>query len=98
MKRVKDVSKRFQGQAVLYKLPCKLRSRDVGIDDDFEFEYVVVSAVHAMFTGDETMVFAADEDGKVLSWLDLIVIRYWDVEDAASLFAEEYLQNCRKDD
>ncbi len=34
-------------------------------------EYVVVSAVVAMFSGAETLIFEANEDGEILNWSDL---------------------------
>jgi hypothetical protein len=34
-------------------------------------EYVVVSAVNAPYSGAETFIFPADEDGNVLSWAEL---------------------------
>jgi hypothetical protein len=34
-------------------------------------EYVIVSAVVAMFTGPETYLFAADAEGNITCWTDL---------------------------
>lgn len=33
--------------------------------------YVIVSAVYAMFTGDETYIFAANDAGQVTGWIEL---------------------------
>ena len=45
---------------------------DEGIDGiRRETQHVVVSAVDAMFSGPETYIFPADEDGKVLDWCEL---------------------------
>lgn len=43
-------------------------------DDDEEtpaYEYVVVSAVYATWTGPETYIFGADETGKTVNWSEL---------------------------
>lgn len=57
----------FQGEAKLWKI-----SRPVKIDEsDRMVEYIVSSAVSAMFTGPETYLFSADEKGEVLNWGEL---------------------------
>ncbi len=44
-------------------------SEPVSYDDDKQTQYVLSSAVIAMFSGPETYIFPAKEDGSVLSWL-----------------------------
>lgn len=63
----------FTGEAALYKL-----SEPIGYDWDYETDehaettsYVVVSATIAMFTGAETYIFPANEDGEVVSYGEL---------------------------
>ena len=34
-------------------------------------EYVVVSAADVMYSGPETYIFGADENGEVVDWLEL---------------------------
>ena len=50
-----------QGHKALYKLNPPLEGH----------EFVVVSSVHAMFTGPETYIFPADKNGKVTNWGEL---------------------------
>ena len=65
-KLVKDNLEGFSGHAALYEL-----DEEIGYDEDWEvpgkFEghtkYVVVSAAVAMFSGPETYIFPADQDG-----------------------------------
>lgn len=57
----------FTGKAWHFRLDPPL----VGYDDDGPYEYVVVSATHAMFTGPETYIFPADEKGEVTGWGEL---------------------------
>jgi hypothetical protein len=52
----------FTGEAVLYRLDPPLP--DSGA-------YVVVSATVAPFSGPETYIFTANEDGEVTEWLEL---------------------------
>lgn len=39
--------------------------------DDYTTVHVVVSAVHAPYSGPETYVFPADPDGAILDWAEL---------------------------
>jgi len=57
----KDVSEKFSGDAELYRMDPPLNG----------YEYVVSSAAMAMFTGPETYLFGADENGEVLDWMEL---------------------------
>lgn len=76
---IKDVSERFIGRAGLWRLStplCRERWEAVGADEDDHtetvgYEYVIASAVVAMFSGPETYVFGADEAGNVLDWCEL---------------------------
>lgn len=63
----------FEGNAWLFKL-----SEPVDYDYNYntkQYEkstnYVVVSAVDVMFSGPETYIFPANEDGKVINWSEL---------------------------
>lgn len=47
-------------------------------------EYFVVSSVHALFTGFETLVFPANEDGEVTDWLEVAGGRGMSREEAIS--------------
>lgn len=40
-------------------------------DTKVDAEYVVVSASNVPFSGPETYIFAADEDGKIVRWTEL---------------------------
>lgn len=57
----------FYGDARLFRLDPPLR-------DDYreaEYEYVVVSAVVAPYSGPETYIFGADYKGEVVNWGEL---------------------------
>ena len=54
---IKDVSEMFQGTAILYRLESG--------------DYIVASAAFVMFSGPETYLFKADENGKVTDWGEL---------------------------
>jgi hypothetical protein len=63
----------FQGEARLYRL-----SQPVAYDYDWENDtyksstnFVVVSAASAVFSGPETYIFPAGENGKVVDWCEL---------------------------
>ena len=72
---VRDLSgsEEWRGSAHLWKLSRPVRYPRFLMDDESpqSTEYVVTSAVHAMFTGNETYAFPADENGKVLDWGEL---------------------------
>lgn len=58
----------FTGVAKLYKLSPPLADEPWDEDDEPTLsEYVLVSGVNAMFTGPETFIFPADENGSVTS-------------------------------
>lgn len=57
---VKDVSHKFAGTAHLYR-----------VETEDGYDYVVSSGVNTMFSGPETYLFLADEDGNVLDWMEL---------------------------
>lgn len=70
----------FHGDAALYRLEPPFLEHDWRTDhveDDCRpglcpaHEYVVVSAVDAMYSGPETLVFPADSEGNVASWGDI---------------------------
>jgi hypothetical protein len=70
---VKDLDN-FSGKAALYEL-----DEEVGYNKDWDEEgkfnghtkHVVVSATVTMFSGPETYIFASDENGKILDWIEL---------------------------
>ncbi len=74
-KFLKNMRGSFTGDARLYEL-SKPVTFDKGYDDDSnpiqgETYFVVVSGTHVMFSGPETYVFPADQDGNVLDWGEL---------------------------
>lgn len=64
--KVKDLTG-FTGHASLYKLSEPMD----GDDTDEVFTHVVVSSTVAMFTGAETYIFPANEEGDVTDWGEL---------------------------
>lgn len=61
----------FRGMAALYKLSEPMISEvDCSHEDEYEYEYVIVSAVDALFI-EETYIFGASENGDIVDWLDL---------------------------
>lgn len=56
----------FTGDARLYKL-----SEPLGYTDSDMYDHVVVSAVNVMFSGPETYIFGADENGETVNWIEL---------------------------
>lgn len=69
-KFIKDLDG-FTGEAKLFRLDPPFQSK--GWDDEQigPHEYVVVSATVAMFSGPETYMFPADEEGNVTDWAEL---------------------------
>lgn len=63
--KIKDIPD-WKGRAALYRL-----SAPVEDEDGLPHEYVIVSAVMALFTGPETYIFPADAKGEVTSWGEL---------------------------
>lgn len=65
----------LKGNARLYKLskPLKYDRYDFEKEEDVpeSTDYVIVSAIDAMFSGPETYIFAADSEGRVLDWGEL---------------------------
>lgn len=64
----------WRGDARLYKLSVPMKGEAITDEQDFDCEYVVVSAVVAqsMFGGGpETFIFAADESGEAINLLEL---------------------------
>lgn len=70
----------FTGEGRLYRL-----SEPISYGYDGEggtTSFVAVSATTVSFFGVETVVFPSDENGEVLSWSKLGVVRAWDHERA----------------
>ena len=62
----------WTGDAKLYHLDPPMVEKSYDEEElDKRYEYVVVSATVAMFSGSETYVFGADKDGKVEDWRKL---------------------------
>jgi hypothetical protein len=66
---VKDLDG-WQGDAKLYKLSEPITLVQWFDDEPFTFNHIVVSAVVA-YSGPETYVFAADENGEVENWQEM---------------------------
>jgi hypothetical protein len=70
---IKDMAG-FTGTAKLYKLSEKVPYGSLFDELDTpegETEFVVVSACHAIFSGPETYIFPANEEGEVINWGEL---------------------------
>jgi len=65
-KFIKDVSENFTGIAKLYSVNPPVKDYEGN-----EYNYVVSSGTNVMFSGPETYVFPADENGNVLDWGEL---------------------------
>ena len=70
---IRDQLPNFTGDARLYRVepPISLDNEWDEDASDETSEYVVVSAVVAMFSGPETYIFPADADGRVTDWGEL---------------------------
>jgi len=85
---VKDELEGFRGYAILFKVPKKIRFEKLGI----ETEYFVVSCINNSFLGvNEIMVFPADENGNIISWVEVMDGRDIGIYDAIEMFEHEYL-------
>lgn len=58
---IKDNLPEFNGSAALYKL-------DPPLDGN---EFVIISAAEVPYTGPETYIFPASEDGQIAEWMEL---------------------------
>lgn len=56
----------MRGNAALYRLSEALEDYDGN-----KHEYVVVSAVDVPFSGPETYIFGANENGAIVDWMEL---------------------------
>jgi hypothetical protein len=64
----------FTGDAALFSVDPPMEDCRWNDDDEREtikYNYVVVSATIAPYSGAETYIFGADAEGKVLSWSEL---------------------------
>jgi hypothetical protein len=59
--RLVKVMDGYRGDARLYKLSPPLKGA----------RHVIVSAVNAMYSGDETYIFKADAEGQITDWLEM---------------------------
>lgn len=68
--KIRDIEG-WRGRASLYKLDPPIEDEPWGDEPKKSFGHVVVSATIAMFSGPETYIFGAGEDGEVISWSEL---------------------------
>ncbi len=63
----------FNGEARLYHLSEPLEGYNWGYEEEENprYDYVVVSAAHAMLSGPETYIFGATPEGAVMDWTEL---------------------------
>ena len=61
----------FTGDARLYRVDPPLADEPWDDEEPTKYEYVIVSAAMAMFSGPETYIFGADENGEVVDWGEL---------------------------
>ena len=67
IKRLHD----FTGDARLFRLSEPIVQTDWDDNEKNSFEYVVVSATVASYSGPETYIFGANEAGEIQDWLEL---------------------------
>jgi len=60
----------WKGDAALYKVEPPVRYSNYD-DDEHETDYVIASSVIALYTGPETLVFPADQDGEAINMLEI---------------------------
>lgn len=65
---VKKLVDGFTGDAKLYKLSEPM---EYGWDEKKKTDFVIVSATNVIFSGPETYIFPASEDGKIVDWGEL---------------------------
>lgn len=92
---VEDVSRDFKGTAFKFKTdePVTLHG-DTDFRDTIETQYFVVSAAFAPFSGPETMVFPAEEEGtEPISWGEVAggMRTGHNIEGVLREFADRYL-------
>lgn len=68
---VKKVGVRSDIDARLYRLDPPLAAKDWDTGEMVSHEYVRTSATVVMFSGPETYIFPADENGEVTDWGEL---------------------------
>lgn len=61
----------WRGFACLYKLSVPVTYRRLGDARDWETNHIIVSSVVAEYSGPETYIFPADEEGNALNFLEL---------------------------
>lgn len=67
---IKDLE-RFTGEAKLYELSEEIKLYDWNDKLKGTTKFVVVSATNVLFSGFETYIFPANEDGNVTDWGEL---------------------------
>ena len=71
-KLIKDVSENFNGKACLYELSVPIA--EYSWDEDEKpntHKFVICSTAHAIYSGPETYIFPANENGEVVDWGEL---------------------------
>lgn len=65
----------FGGDARLYKLSEPVEYTTLNYEsrkyETLDTSHVIVSAVNALYTGPETYIFPANENGKLIDWMEL---------------------------
>lgn len=61
----------FSGKAELYKLEPAIEQTSWVDDKVKKYDYVIVSAIVAPYSGPETYIFGATKDGEIANWSEL---------------------------
>lgn len=70
--KVRDLPNGATGAVqALYKVEPPYTVRNWNDEPTCDASYIVVSAVNAMFSGPETYIFPAREDGEIIDWGEL---------------------------
>lgn len=72
-RKIKEMGSEFRGHAALYRLdpPIKVDEEEAVDDGSTSFAFVIVSAATVPFSGPETYIFPATEDGEIVGWGEL---------------------------
>jgi len=86
---VRDLSG-FTGSAKLYHVSPPIEQKDWDGEVEAVHSHVVVSATVALFSGPETYIFPANEDGQVVDWGELDGSFQGDLDHEAALRGAGY--------
>ena len=87
MEKIRNVSEKFRGKAVLYKTDNVVTAETYS--GEIESQYWVVSSVKSSNIN-ETMIFPSDENGNVDEYIDVECVRPNNEKKAVEYFEEEY--------